>query len=169
MPVDGYDDLIVGAHNSDPGTARVFSGCDSLGTSYCSPAVVNSSGLPATIQACGSPSVTFDYLNLITTDVAPNQWGYYLMSETKGFVPNPGGSDGNLCLGGKIIRFAANPSQVIWSGPEGRSVYSPDLTDLPQRTIFQPGETWNFQLWFRDVVGTKFTSNFSDGVAITFD
>ena len=31
------------------------------------------------------------------------------------------------------------------------------------------GETWHFQCWFRDVAGSAATSNFSDGLRITFN
>ena len=33
----------------------------------------------------------------------------------------------------------------------------------------QPGETWSFQAWYRDTVGGSATSNFSDGLEITFN
>ena len=37
----------------------------------------------------------------------------------------------------------------------------------PTRNLIQPGNTWNFQLWFRDQnPGT--TSNTTDGVSILF-
>jgi hypothetical protein len=45
-----------------------------------------------------------------------------------------------------------------------------DLTRVPQPSSFvavQPGETWRFQLWFRDV-NPNVTSNFTNAVAVTF-
>ena len=54
------------------------------------------------------------------------------------------------------------------SGLEGVMTFSRDLTNLPQGVVFLPGVTWNFQFWFRDVVGPTFTHNTSDGLAITF-
>ena len=32
----------------------------------------------------------------------------------------------------------------------------------------QPGEAWNFQLWYRDAVGGQTASSFTDAVAVTF-
>ena len=42
-----------------------------------------------------------------------------------------------------------------------------DLSSLPQGTQLLPGETWNFQLWFRDMDPTP-TSNTSDAIAVMF-
>ena len=43
-----------------------------------------------------------------------------------------------------------------------------DLTQLPPLGhAVQPGETWNFQAWFRDKNPTS-TSNFTDGLSILF-
>jgi hypothetical protein len=102
---DGYPDVIVGApsddnHGDESGSARVFSGCDALGTNYCSPAVPNSTGQPALISACGSDLADGGYFMLHATDLPSGRFGYFLTSQTQGFLANPGGSQGNLCLGG---------------------------------------------------------------------
>ena len=68
-----------------------------LGTSYCGPAVANSTGSPATISADGSALVTDDDVTLIADDLPMNSFGFFLTSQTQGFVANPGGSSGNLC------------------------------------------------------------------------
>ena len=171
---DGYADLMVGAVRggaNDGGYARVFSGCDgcgAIGTNYCV-ANPNSTGLPASIGAHGSEVIADNDVTLVTTDVAVNQFGFYLMSDTQGFVPLFGGGMGNLCLGGKIYRLNQPPTgEVLFSGPGGVMTFSPDLTILPGGVVLQPGETWNFQLWFRDVVGPIFTHNTSDGLAVTW-
>jgi hypothetical protein len=47
-----------------------------------------------------------------------------------------------------------------------------DLSQQPTPTGLvqvQPGETWNFQAWFRDSVGGQVTSNFTDGLEVTFN
>lgn len=46
-----------------------------------------------------------------------------------------------------------------------------DLTALPQGAgtiAVQPGETWYFQRWHRDVIGGTATSNFTTSLAVTF-
>ena len=171
---DGFDDLIVGAwlddnNGTDSGSARVFSGCDVLGTNYCGPANLNSTGKSAAIIACGSDMVADNYLMLRATELPTNQFGYFLNSQTKGFVPFVGGSQGNLCLAGSIGRYN-RPGEILSSGAGGIFSLVLDLTDTPQPTgsvSILAGETWNFQAWFRDMNPGP-TSNFTDGVSITF-
>ena len=75
----------------------------------------------------------------------------------------PPGSSGILCLAGNIGRFNA-VSQII-QGPTG--FIDVDLTSIPVNPTagVQPGETWNFQGWYRDVPNT---SNFTGAVSVTF-
>ena len=138
--------------------------CVPVGRSYCT-ATANSTGGPASLTADGSASLNADLLRLRTVDVPENQFGYFLMSRTQDFVPLFGGSAGNLCLGSPIIRFSAH---ILFSGTLGEMNLWLDFEGLPQQTVFLPGETWNFQCWFRDLVGANFTSNTSDGLSITW-
>ena len=88
-------------------------------------------------------------------------------SDTQGFIPFPGGSQGNLCLGGFIGRHT---KQLGNSGSSGVLSIAVDLANLPRPSgPYQvlTGETWNFTCWFRDKNPTA-TSNFSDGISITF-
>ena len=140
-----------------------------LGTNFCGPAVPNSSGSPAGIQAGGSNVVANNNVTLVATQLPPNQFGFFLVSQTQGFITNPGGAQGNLCLGGAIGRYS-RPGEVLSSGPCGTFALALDLNDTPQPTgpvAILPGETWSFTAWFRDVNPTK-TSNFTDGLSITF-
>lgn len=135
-----------------------------IGTIYCSPNANNSTKQPARIWAFGSVLVADDELRLEATDLPNKMNGYFLVSQGMGVVPNPGGSDGTLCLAGsKIGRFRA---QIRNSGECGKFRISVDLTSLPMGPpqAVLPGETWNFQGWYRD--GS--TSNFTDAVSITF-
>ena len=136
---------------------------------YCE-ATVNSSGLAAEIGAQGSPQIADDDFTLAAVQVAPNQFGYFLMSASQAFVPFFSGSSGNLCLGGQILRFIKPPAgMVLFSGPEGRLTLKVDFANLPGGTVFVPGDVWNFQAWFRDVTsGGEFTSNTTDGIAVMF-
>jgi FG-GAP repeat len=140
--------------------------CASLGTSYCGPAVANSSGAPARIEGHGSTNVADNNLVLRAVDLPPMQFGLFLTSATQGFVTGPGGSQGNLCLGGSVARFAGDISS---SGNLGHIYLEVDLGALPTSPphAVQPGETWNFQAWFRDA-NPNLTSNFTDGLSITF-
>ena len=137
-----------------------------VGQSYCGPANLNSSGMSARVHASGS-AVAGSSLRLIADRLPPQQFGYFLASQAQGFVPNPGGSQGNLCLGGTIARFVA---QLGNSGPTGQIAIDVDTSAIPLSPpiTVQPGETWSFQLWFRDKNPGR-TSNFTDGVAVAFN
>ncbi len=137
-----------------------------VGSVYCSPANLNSTGEPAIIAGYGSDAVAADNLTLVAEQMPSHQFGYFLTSQTQDFVANPAGSQGNLCLGGTIARYAA---QVQSTGAGGTFWLAIDLTAIPTTppTSVLPGETWNFQAWFRDANPTN-TSNFTDGLEILF-
>ena len=141
---------------------------DSPGTNYCGPAVPNSSGMSGTISATGSTSVAANNLTLIASDLPTNQFGFMVTSMTQGFIVGPGGSQGNLCLGGAIGRFS---NMIMNSGAGGTYSIALDLNAVPQPSgpvAVMAGETFNFQAWFRDNNPTN-TSNFTDGISITFN
>jgi hypothetical protein len=136
-----------------------------LGSTYCSPAVPNSTGQPARLLAAGS-GVAGDPLRLIADRLPTNQFGGFLTGTTQGFIPNPGGSQGNLCVVGSIARFW---SQIGNAGSWGEYAITVDTTAIPTSPVssVRPGETWHFQFWYRDVNPSS-TSNFTDAVAVTF-
>lgn len=136
--------------------------------SYC-PVVPNSTGSPARIYATGSYLLANNDLILGAVDLPPSSFAYFLTSRTTAFFQMPGGSAGNLCLGGLIGRFVG-PGEVLATGSSGQVQLPIDLTAMPQPTgpvAVMPPETWYFSVWYRDVVGTT-TSNFGPGVEIQF-
>lgn len=154
----GVDNISVGGMTAPP-----------LGTNFCS-ANANSTGSIAVMSASGNPLVSSNDLTLECSGLPANQFGIFVTGRTQGFVPNPGGSAGNLCLGGVIGRFSL-PSEIINSGATGDFSLPVDLTFVPEgpgRVAILPGDTWSFSCWFRDVVGGIPTSNFGDGYTISF-
>ena len=148
----------------------VLDGVGSIGTRYCSPGATNSTGSPSSISASGTVTVAENNLVLIAEDLPLNAFGFFLTSQSQGFVANPGGSDGNLCLGGSIGRYVG-PGQIVNSGATGSFALPLDLTRTPTPTglvAIAAGETWNFQAWHRDAVGGAATSNFTDGLEVQF-
>jgi len=136
-----------------------------LGANTCV-ATPNSTGLPARISAHGDDRAAANALILRASQLPQNAAGYFLTSRTTGFVANPGGSQGNLCLGGPIGRHAGN---VLNSGAAGRFELQLDLANVPLPTgtvAAQAGETWHFQAWHRDA-NPSATSNFTDATAVT--
>ncbi len=108
---------------------------------------------------------------LFSRNLPSNAFGFFLTSLTQGFIANPGGSQGNLCLSGSIGRYVG-PGQVQNSGSAGAISLAVDLTQHPNASGFvsvQIGETWNFTAWYRDSLGGTATSNFADGLEISFN
>ncbi|MEZ6004894.1 MAG: endonuclease [Planctomycetota bacterium] len=136
---------------------------------YCTPGEYNSSGNPASIGWFGSLVSADNNLHLEASSVPANQFAYFLCGTARGFVYMAGGSQGNLCVGGTIGRFNL-PSQIQYSGPFGHVAVQVDLSVMPlsPNQAVQPGDTWTFQCWYRDVNPTT-TSNFTDALEVVFE
>jgi hypothetical protein len=143
-----------------------------IGTNYCGPGVANSTGQSAEIAAVGSASVAANSLSLLASGLPTSQFAIFINSTSQSFVPNPGGSMGNLCLGAGLGRYNG-PGQVQNSGMSGAAALALDLGMTPTPsgpTAIAVGQTWNFQAWYRDlIVGTGAVSNFTDAVSVTFN
>lgn len=148
--------------------AWVACGGSSFGTNFCGPAALNSTGGAASILASGSLVVSDNDVTLTATGLPNNQFGFFLNSVTQGFIPMPGGSQGNLCLAGDIGRY--NGALIFNSGTNGVGSLALDLTSTPTPTgpvtVF-PGQTWNFTCWYRDL-NPGAASNFTDGISLSF-
>ena len=133
-----------------------------IGTNYCGPANLNSSGQPALISAVGSLNVAANNLSLEATQVPAGETGMFLVGFNAGFLIPPGGQ-GNLCIYHPIGRYLGS----LQGTGAGSFKYSPDLTSTPigsGTVAVQPGETWLYQAWFSD--GSSY--NFTDAVMITY-
>ncbi len=149
---------------------QIVQGPLSPGTTYCT-AVNNSTGVPAAISASGSSTASQNNLTLRCASMPNNSFGFFLTSTTQGNTPNPGGSQGTLCLAGAIGRYVG-PGQIKNSGTLGEFSLQLDLTQTPQPTGFvavTAGQVWNFTCWYRDVAGGVATSNFSNGLRVSFN
>ncbi len=156
-------------------TPRVWNGqlCESgptaPGTNYCM-ANPNSTGQTGLMSASGTNVVANNNLTLEASRLPNNAFGYFLTSSTEAFTANPGGSQGNLCLGGAIGRYTG-PGQVQNTGGTGSFSLLINLNQVPTPTGFvvvTAGETRSFQCWHRDTVAGASVSNFTDGYRVTF-
>ena len=143
-------------------------GSGTVGETYCL-SNPNSTGLYGLLTATGTTVVSYNQVTLSATQLPTDSFGLFITSRTQGFVANPGGSSGDICLGGMIGRYVG-PGEVQDSGSAGRIDLSIDLNAMPQPTGFDvalAGERWNFQLWHRDVTlsGTP-TSSFTQGLTV---
>ncbi|MGB0331422.1 MAG: hypothetical protein ACPGPE_06345 [Planctomycetota bacterium] len=135
-----------------------------IGTSYCSVAP-NSTGSIGELNAFGSTALADNEVELRLSQLPGSTFGVLIVSQIQDSVPFAGGGTGTLCLGGSIGRFSP-----FSADPSGSFIASVDVNQIAAPTgsvPAQPGETWNFQCWHRDV-GTPPTSCFTEAVAITF-
>ena len=141
---------------------------DAIGSPYCAAAAPNSTGSPARITAQGFPGAAVQgYALLRATGLPSHSVGYFLNSLSAGFTANPGGSQGHLCLGGAIGRYAGS---LFDSGSDGVAALQLELARTPTPSgleMIAAGETWYFQAWYRDTNPGP-TSNFTDAVVVTF-
>ncbi|MCP3915313.1 MAG: hypothetical protein GY711_07140 [bacterium] len=146
--------------NMPAGEVAVFPVRAALGQPYGATAP-NSSGVAADLHAFGSPRIGLGCVELEVTELPLHEFGYFLMSVHQAHFPGFGGSAGTLLLDTPIVRFNGD---LLHTG-DGSVTFTPDLGALPLGLQVQPGETWNFQMWFRD----QLTSNTSNAVALTFE
>ncbi|MEM8710939.1 MAG: hypothetical protein AAGG01_08310, partial [Planctomycetota bacterium] len=147
-----------------------FVGGDNIGVGYCQ-ANANSTGVPAQIRAAGSTSVAANDVTLEASGLRPFAFGFFITSLSQGFVANPAGSEGNICVSGAIGRYVGG-GQIQQSNGAGVFRLGIDLTNVPQPNgpvAASAGQTWNFQAWFRDTGAMGPVSNFTNGVSITFN
>lgn len=167
--VQVYDGQLSAAQIADlynsPGTTLG----GGLGTNYCM-AVQNSTGVIGEIGGEGSPVVAANDATLNVSGIPSLAFGFFIVSPNQGFVQNPGGSDGNLCLSGQIGRYVG-PGQIQQSNTSGEFDLNIDLNAIPSPSGFfsvAPGDTLNFQAWYRDSGPAGPTSNFTNGLQVSF-
>lgn len=172
--------LFAGSASDDPFTGPVlapasFAGrlcfvhAPDIGSSYCGPAQPNSTGTPAWLHAMGSHDAESSGFDLIATGLPVDSTGYVLVSPTANYVPMAGGSSGTLCVGVPLGRYAGT---ILRADARGLARMGVDPSAIPQPhglVAAGAGETWRFQLWYRDVTSQQVpTSNHTDGIQVTF-
>ena len=151
-------------------TFNLGDGAPEIGVVYCEdPAGLRNIG---ELRAYGSEVASMGLVNLVATGLPANSIGFFIVGETRGFVPNPANSQGDLCIGGKIGRFNG-PNQIQNSGPSGFYNLDLDLDQFPMNPNWAvlAGETWCFQSWYRlplPVVADNSDSDFTNAVEILF-
>jgi hypothetical protein len=113
----------------------------------------SSTGSAAQMEVYGSRTASEGYVRLRALGLPQGLAGLFLGSKAAGFVPSPGGSQGNLCLGGPIARFSQG-------GQYG--------TPMPDGSFELSRDTGHFQFWYRFRNAGQ-TTNFSSAIEVAFE
>ena len=119
--------------------------------------------------AYGSRSVAANDVTLRAANLPMQSFGFFNTSRAYGFVANPAGSSGDLCIGGAPIGRYVGPGQIQSSGSGNLVNLSIDVNQIPQPNGFvsaMPGDAWFFQFWYRDSSPNGPTSNFNAAIRI---
>ncbi|MCP3919970.1 MAG: matrixin family metalloprotease [bacterium] len=128
-------------------------------SNYCL-AAQNSTGQSVVLGSGGTQSVVADDLVFFGSGMPAGQFGIFITSLSQDFNPT---GNGVLCVG-SFFRWNAIQADNI-----GLWFWDPDMASPPDPSaIISAGETWNFQLWYRDPAGGGAGFNFSDGMEIAF-
>ena len=141
-----------------------------IGVNYCGPAIANSINGRPVLEAYGSEIASANDLTLMAQDLPQDSFAIILASRAQALVPNFGGGLGTLCLGQTLGRLNRT-DQIRQAGSFNTVALRVDLNGVAQPMGLEPvlpGETWNFQLWYRDRDVTGSVSNMSTGRSIQF-
>jgi len=127
---------------------------------YCTTLPNSYDPFGATLTSGGSNRVSANDLELLTSGVPPGTSAMYFYGQNAAFAPF---GNGYRCVGNPLFRL---PIQV--SGMFGEVHRIVDYNALPPGGSIAPGQTWNFQLWFRNPAGGGSGFNLSDGLRIQF-
>ena len=157
----------VGGFNGETGEGTITLS-EGIGSVVCL-GNANSTGVGALLRACGSDVAADNDLSLEVTDLPANQNVLFVNSQETIFVANPGGSQGDLCIGS--LALGRHVNDIANSGAAGTASLALDLANVPTNlalTAVVAGETWYWQAWYRDESGGMPTSNLSSAVGVTF-
>ncbi|MEZ6021012.1 MAG: hypothetical protein R3F17_13175 [Planctomycetota bacterium] len=163
-----------------PLTAGCGGGTTGVGTPFCSPMDVNSTGASTTLTG-SMGAVSGSGLHLEVTQGPPTQFGYFLIG-TGSADPGTQVGGGRLCLaltaGNQLGRYnivggSMNSIGLFNASGVLENLVSTSSTgtgfDVPSTIpsiggTIMAGDTWHFQVWHREVG----SSNFSNGLSVTF-
>lgn len=159
-------------HGNEGSAVEIAERTPANGRSICL-GLANSTGASALLRTF-SPSgfsAAANDLTLVASRLPASTFGLFSVSRGTAVVYYPGGSEGRYCIGAP----ASGRLDIVGATAEGDVAFSPDLTQIPMFSAAGAtyvsavaGDTYNFQLWYRDVGPGGPTSNFSAAVGVTF-
>lgn len=114
----------------------------------------------AVIGYQGSTRIAQNDFVLYTTSVPPNASCLYFYGQNQTLLPF---GNGSRCVANPVFRLP-----VHQAGFFGESVQVVDYGALPSAGQISAGQTWNFQLWFRNPAGGGAGFNTSDALRVKF-
>ena len=130
-------------------------------SSFCLAGANSVSAFGAQASISGSQSIADNNLQLIVTSMPPNKLGlFFYGQDVTAFVPF---GNGFRCVAGPFFRLPASTSNIF-----GDYVLEPDLANMPAGGQVSAGQSWGFQLWYRDPDAGGAFFNASDGILVPF-
>jgi glucose/arabinose dehydrogenase len=140
---------------------------DCSATSYCQ-AQTNSTGSTALLTIGGTYSIAANNLVLSCGALPSFSAGIFFYGGAQVSVQS---GSGLVCVGGSPTQPAIRMAPVLVADLLGTVNRFVDFND-PQQSAgagaILPGQTWNFQYWYRDAIGGQSTWNYSNAVSVFF-
>lgn len=178
--VEDAVDIATGA-SSDTNNNGIPDECEQTYSGYCfcpSPlgpcgnheptrGCLNSTGVGGLLSAVGTTSVATDDLELSAIGLPPNSMGLFFMGTVQTQVAF---GDGLRCVANPVYRIGVQSISSTGTTIKGPGIIDYACTHLPPAGCIASGDTWNFQLWYRNAASycTSATYNLTNGVTVTF-
>jgi len=151
---------------SGPGVPFCF--CSPFGPcsnrDYGAGCVNSTSTRGARMLGSGSTSVAADDLQLTVDLLPPNRSCLLVRGKTQ--IAQTQIGEGWRCIGAPFFRMGSGSTGANGVFTRGPGIV---LASHAKKPLIRSGETWKFQLWYRDsAIGCGETSNISNGYAVTF-
>jgi len=136
-------------------------------TTYCQ-ATANSTGIPSFMSTNGSTSVAANNLVMSANGLPSSGFGLFVYGGGRATVPT---GQGVFCIAGTASQPVIRTPEVLMADIFGIANRPLDLTSPLHSSglgAILPGDTWNFQYWFRDTINGQATFNFSNAIEVYF-
>ena len=122
--------------------------------------VPNSTGHPATVSGIGSGSIAANDLTLVVEGCPQNTFGLMFLGQGPAQAPL---GNGIRCVDAPLFRMPA-----ISVDAAGTAMIPFDPSNTQTQAVIDPGSTWTFQFWFRDVAAGGAYHTVSGSLDVTF-
>ncbi|MDB4780254.1 hypothetical protein OAG46_00490, partial [Planctomycetota bacterium] len=104
--------------------------CEAIGTTYCSPAVSNSTGLSGEVTLLGSELIVLNQFFVSARQLPPSSFGFFIASTVPGSINPVPNSQGTLCVIGDVGRGVGGG--IFNAGLAGAHIGYANLLSMPQ-------------------------------------